>query len=608
LALDHLIAVLLIPLACWVILNGIDDMVVDIAALTACVRQRLSHDAAARIPSEAELDSVPAQRIAVFVALWKEHRVIRNMVENNASKIEYSNFDFFLGVYPNDTPTLVAVDETAKQYSNVHYAVCPHDGPTSKADCLNWIWQRMLLFEEETGVRFDMAVIHDAEDIIDPDALRWINYYGRRYDMVQIPVLALQTPMRELLHGIYCDDFAESQFKDMRARQLLGGFMPSTGVGTGFSRRALEMLAGRADGRVFEPACLTEDYEIGVRVYALGLRQKYVPILIRHGRPIATREYFPRTFSTAVSQRSRWVMGIALQSWEFHSARETLRHWYWFWRDRKGLLGNLLTPLMNLLFLYGGATWAMASAMHRPWNLARETRVGVELSLAGLLLQILHTSVRAYCSAGVYGWRFAAGAPARVLLANWLNCFATVRAIRTYASARLAGRHLRWAKTEHRYPSGISRDTRPVGEILLSLGWIRAEELELACSTQPAASSFGEHLLALGFVSEEQLCMALARHCGMCFGRLNAGTVSLEATRLIPARIARQWSVLPYRILGGELHVATAEVPMEELEQEIRRYTSLELRFQLVTWTDFDDLAGQYLPPASGCGPAAAGK
>jgi hypothetical protein len=297
-------------------------------------------------------------------------------------------------------------------------------------------------------------------------------------------------------------------------------------------------------------------------------------------------------------------MGIALQSWEFHSARETLRHWYWFWRDRKGLLGNLITPLMNLLFLYGGATWAVATATHRPWNLARETHLGVEFSVAGLLLQMLHTSIRAYCSAGVYGWRFAAGVPARVLLANWLNCFATARAIRSYASAKLAGRHLRWAKTEHRYPSRIPRDTRPVGEILLSLGWITAEELELACATQPAASRLGEHLIALGFVTEEQLYTALARHYGIGFGRLSAKMVSPEITRLIPAAMARRWSALPFRIVGGELHLATTEVPMEELQEEIRRYTSLELRFQLVTWADFDDLAARYLPPAPDRGPA----
>jgi len=37
---------------------------------------------------------------------------------------------------------------------------------------------------------------HDAEDIIHPDSLRWVNYFVENYDMVQVPVLALPTPMR----------------------------------------------------------------------------------------------------------------------------------------------------------------------------------------------------------------------------------------------------------------------------------------------------------------------------------------------------------------------------------------------------------------------------
>jgi len=69
--------------------------------------------------------------------------------------------------------------------------------------------------------------------LIDPDALRWINYYAQWNDMVQIPVLALPTPLRELSHGVYCDEFAEFQFKDMMARQFLGAGMRAVGDGNG---------------------------------------------------------------------------------------------------------------------------------------------------------------------------------------------------------------------------------------------------------------------------------------------------------------------------------------------------------------------------------------
>ena len=71
-------------------------------------------------------------------------------------------------------------------------SLCPHDGPTSKADCLNWVYQHLVLYEEQNRRAFDVLVTHDAEDLIHPDELRWINYYSARYDFVQTPVLALR--------------------------------------------------------------------------------------------------------------------------------------------------------------------------------------------------------------------------------------------------------------------------------------------------------------------------------------------------------------------------------------------------------------------------------
>ena len=90
--------------------------------------------------------------------------------------------------------------------------------------------------------------------------------------MVQIPVLPLATPLRDVVHGVYCDEFAEWQIKDMRVRQFMGSFVPSNGVGTGFTREALEKLANSEHNLMFEPTCLTEDYENGLRLHRLGLQ------------------------------------------------------------------------------------------------------------------------------------------------------------------------------------------------------------------------------------------------------------------------------------------------------------------------------------------------
>ncbi len=368
----HWVASLLAPLAYWVLVNGIDDVFIDIAALFSSIRRRFSADPRHRVPTEEELDSAAPRLMAIFVATWKEHKVIQKMIDNNVTKLNYPRVEFFVGGYPNDTLTVAAIRQAVDRYPNVHLALTPHDGPSSKADNLNWIYRRMLLHEKEHAVRFEMVLTHDAEDQMDPDALRWINYYALWNDMVQIPVLAIKRPFRDLAHGVYCDDFAEFQFTDMPARQLLVGSIPTNGVGTGFSRVAIDMLAEKYSSRIFEQACLTVDYENGFRIKRLGLPQKFIPIHVRHGRPIATREYFPLDFKKAVSQKTRWITGITLQSWEFHGALETLRHLYWFWRDRKGLVGNLITPLANILFLFGLSSWTWSTATHHEWLLARE--------------------------------------------------------------------------------------------------------------------------------------------------------------------------------------------------------------------------------------------
>ncbi len=97
-------------------------------------------------------------------------------------------------------------------------------------------------------------------------------------------MLALPTPFLAFTHGVYCDEFAEYHTRDMAVRPLSGGFVPSSGVGTGYRRDALEKLARAAANRIFEPEALTEDYENGLRLFRLGCSQTFVPLVHRgHG-------------------------------------------------------------------------------------------------------------------------------------------------------------------------------------------------------------------------------------------------------------------------------------------------------------------------------------
>ena len=196
---------------------------------------------------------------------------------------------------------------------------------------------------------------------------------------------------------------------------------------------------------------------------------------------VATREFFPRTARSAIRQRSRWILGIGLQCWERNGWRGRLPERYWFWRDRKGLLGNPLSLLSNLVFLYGALTWVGALCAGAPWGLGR-FMLHPWLLLATLAIQMVQSTVRMTCSARLYGPRFALAAPLRAVYGNWINTAATWKAVRSYARARMRHEPLVWVKTEHAYPSrsALVEHKRKLGEILIGSGYAEESRVRLA--------------------------------------------------------------------------------------------------------------------------------
>jgi bacteriophage N4 adsorption protein B len=568
--------VCLIALAAWILLSGLDDLFIGIVSFLTRRRQPVR-------PPQAELEHAPERRIAIFVALWHEHKVTGQMLDRTVSTVRYQNYDMFIGVYPNDTLTVRAVSEAASRHPRVHVAMLPHDGPTSKGDNLNWIHRRMQEYECEHGVEFDVIVTHDAEDLIHPESLRLINWYSADYAMVQIPVLALPTPAHEFTHGLYCDEFAEYQLKDIPVRQILGGFLPSNGVGCGFERKALERLAESRGGRIFDPDSLTEDYENGFRLHQLGYRQIFVPVQFDAGEPIATREYFPRMRRAAVRQRSRWIAGIALQGWERLGWRAPWLQRYWFWRDRKGVVGSLLAPVANLTFAYGLVHW-QPLVQGAPWM--------AWIYGATLLNSVFQISMRMYCVSRIYGWRFAALSPLRAFWSNGVNFHATVKAISQFTAARYRRQTLRWQKTEHSFPvhQVQAQGRQRLGELLVRMHCVNMEDVEGALQSLPRGSRLGEHLVQLEKLTEENLYAALSSQAGIPLGAPDHREVNRRASRMLPAEMAARWKVQPYRVDMGQLHLVTTEVPSDEMVRELAAASALDLRFRLTPPREFEKL------------------
>ncbi len=575
------------PVAAAILLSSLDDLIVDVVWGIAWIKIKLRPEASLFPPGIRQLDSAPRRRIAILLPLWKEHEVIARMLEHSLGVIRYPDYHIFAGAYPNDEPTQRAVRSVADRFPNVHLVLCPHSGPTSKADCLNWIYQHLALYEEEEEQRFDIVVTHDAEDLIHPDELHWINFYSARYDFIQTPVLALPTPFTAFTHGIYCDEFAEYHTRDMVVRPLLGGFLPSAGVGTGYRREALKRLAEDSSNRIFEPEALCEDYENGLKLFRLGCSQAFVPFSGKSKDFCATREYFPQTFRAAFRQRTRWVMGIALQGWERYGWTGKPGEVYWLWRDRKGLVANPLSLAANVLFLYG-----LATAM---WT--RVSPIEAHLAMATVTLQALRTTVRMACVTRIYGLRFALGVPLRAVYANALNSAATLHAIAIYTVARVRHRPLKWLKTEHAYPmrAALLAHRRKLGEILVGSGHLSAPALAAALETKPPGVRLGEYLILTGRLDENSVYEALSLQQELPLSRLKPDEIPRRVAHAIPEHVVRQWRVLPFRIANGSMFLAGPDLPSHEMHAALGSFTALEIRFHLITPTQFEGLTAGLL-------------
>src|SRR5215475_10326655 len=100
------IEILTIAIAIVTAISSVDDMLVDLFywCLRLFGRQDAKDRAFAQRASEAS--QFPERPFAIMVPAWKEHDVIFSMVATNSRLLRYANYQFFIGVYQNDQPTI----------------------------------------------------------------------------------------------------------------------------------------------------------------------------------------------------------------------------------------------------------------------------------------------------------------------------------------------------------------------------------------------------------------------------------------------------------------------------------------------------------------------
>ena len=387
----------------------------------------------------------------MFVPAWDESDVIGDMLRNALASFGGSDFSIYVGCYPNDPESIAAVK--AVRDERVRIVVGPVAGPTTKADCLNRLWNRMLEDERSEGRRDKAVVLHDAEDVVDPAELRIFDLLIARFDLVQLPVLPFLDRRSRWIAGHYTDEFAEAHGKELVVREALGASLPSAGVGCAFSRGALEKIAILGGGAPLDAESLTEDYELGLKLRSIGGRAAFVRLPSSIGRAIVvTREHFPATFGDAVRQKARWMTGIALSGRDRLGWHEGLAERWMRLRDRRAVLASIM-------LLAGYATFLMWMALE-----FRQLLVGVPsdpfspalglLLQANLALLAWRLVMRFLFVRQAYGLAEACRAVPRVFISNVIAMVAAQRAVVRYLGMRQTG-ITAWEKTRHFFPAQL---------------------------------------------------------------------------------------------------------------------------------------------------------
>jgi len=569
----------IIVTAVLITISSIDDLFIDLLFWWRSWEKLW--DFWGRPPKQALLDQHPEKMIALMVPAWQESDVIASMVANTNKTFDYSRYKIFIGVYANDPDTAREVEKIRQRFPNVYRAEVPHDGPTSKADCLNWLVQNILLHEQRTGDRFDVFLMHDAEDVVHPYGLKTVNWFIEDRGMIQMPVLSMDRPWYELVACHYMDEFAEFHTKDLPVRSWISQMTPSAGVATAFARSAMLALCKEKDGQPFNTDSLTEDYDVAHRLSALGYPSEFIRYHARIARRrkawfrkgevtemrrelVATKEFFPEKFVTSVRQKTRWMLGISYLGWQQLGWFGDLANRYYLFRDRKALFTSPVGAIAYLIVIQVLGYWGIAALwpqvatlpplIDQPWVWTL-----VFINFFFLVNRIVH---RAWFTGINHGIKHVWLTPVRIVVSNLVGFGAFGRSLRQYVTHLITGRTIAWDKTQHSYPSlsELQQGGGRIGDVLRFWNHLSEEDLEQALAAQRSRyRPIGLQLLDLGLIEDEHLAEAFAERGEVYASMFDPFQIDREILKVLTVEQAAWFGAVPLRRQNGGIDVALSE-------------------------------------------------
>ena len=459
-----------------------------------------------------------------------------------------------------------------------------------------------LKFEEKTKVKFAGFIMHDAEDVVSAMELRLFNHLLENKDLIQLPVYPFSRGPFHFTAGHYLDEFSEMHGKDMIVRESFVGQVPSAGVGTCFSRRAIIKLSEEGDGLPFDIQSLTEDYDIGFRMKTWGMEEIFVQFSVtdkkyaryaensisrndRAGNVVCIREYFPETLSTSVRQKSRWIVGIVFQGLQIHKWSSDWKLNYFLWRDRKGVIAHFLSFLATLIVIQVAVIWAIEQLSpdgYRFMSIFIDSEWAILLMQVNFYFFVNRVLQRMIFVRRYYGIVQALVSPLRLFWGNLINFLANLRAIKQVIEQGGNPRRVAWDKTEHEYPTVSERTlNHSLGSILIAKQIVTEQQVTEALEKRLADEKLGQSLLRLKMLDVDILGKALAEQANCIYERIEPFSILESIINLVPRQIALKYRILPVReenqqlILVGENRLSP--VALASIERQLDRKIQYQL-------------------------------
>lgn len=390
-------------------------------------------------------DLTPKHSFSLIVPARHEEGVLQATLERLLSA-DHPSFELLVVVGDDDTPTQRVADLVAATHPEVVRVVVDSSVPKNKPKALN-----AALPYCSGGI----TGVFDAEDEVHPTLLRRVDQCFQKagVDVVQAGVQLMNFQSSWFtVHNVLEYYFWFRSRLHLHARQR---FIP-LGGNTVFVRTELLREVGGWD-----PDCLAEDCELGVRLSVLGAHTAvfYAPELV-------TREECPATLAAFIRQRTRWNQGYL----------QTLGRGWW---RRLPLRQRVLGFYILAMPLVMAAAWILIPVA---LGTAIVERAPVPITLLAVLPAYPMVVILAVEAAGLGDFCRTYGNRCRIR--DWFRLvvgFPFYQGLLTLAAGRAVARHLRgvatWEKTEH---AGLHRRNS-----IQSVGRKRPSRTEPAAAPPP---------------------------------------------------------------------------------------------------------------------------